>query len=206
MKSYRRAVIGVVAGASLLGTFGVASATHRDTGYSPCRPGTDDLRAGYDDVKDREDPRHELPTVYANGSPDEGSTEGNIGVCGGSTDNGTAQFVEVGNDADGPYLDHSDPPADVPAATTGTPADEFGTVNVGGDYVEVDGTEGNPASEEPGHSWLDGYASVGLTEHEGEPGICMSGDNDHDYYENEQPTWKDCNEELLAGAGSELTG
>ncbi|MGQ0831597.1 MAG: hypothetical protein ACT4OV_07955 [Microthrixaceae bacterium] len=206
--NYRKTVIAVVAGASLLGTFGVASATHRDPGYSPCRPGEDDLRVGYEDVKEREDPRHELPTIYANGAPESGDPEGNIGICGGSTEKGTAQYVEVGNNADGPYV-ASDPAAPVPADATAVPADatevpvgEEGSVNVGDDYVEVDGTKDNQPSEV--HPWLDGYVSAGLEEHNGGPGVCMGGDGNHELFEDpNSASWKDCNDELLAGDPTE---
>lgn len=200
--NYRRALIGVVASASLLGTAGAAHATHQDPGYSPCRPGEDDLRLGYSDEADRSDPRHELPTVYANGDPEGGSTEGNVGVCGGGSQGQPVQSIEVGNDADdGPYVDHTDPT--LPTAATNTPADDLGTVNVGEDHIEVDGTDGNKPSNT--HEWLDGYVSVGLTEHDEEPGICMSGDNNHEYYE-AQPQQKDCNEELLAAAAATVQG
>lgn len=105
---YRKALIGAVATASLLGTMGVAHANHLPDGqYSPCRTGMDDFHLGYEDTPDRSDPHHDLPTIYANGSPDEGSTEGSVGVCGGSGD--SAQFIEIGNNADGPYLANSDP-------------------------------------------------------------------------------------------------
>jgi len=203
---YRRAVIGVVAGASLLGTAGIAQATHQEPGYSPCRDTEDDLRLGYSDEGDQGDPRHELPTIYANGGPDSGA-EGNIGVCGGGSQGQDVQYVEVGNNAGGPYVSYSEPaaPVSAAAATPVVDVDGLGSVNVGDDYVEVDGDEGNPAAEELDPR-LDGYVSAGLTETaDGEPGICMSGDNNHDYYDT-QPQQKDCNEALVEAAVSELTG
>ena len=195
---YRRALLGVAASASLLGTAGVAHATHQDDPtYSPCRPGpvAGETRLGYSDEGDSDDPRHELPTIYAYG--DEGGSSGYAGICGGG--GGTdpeVQYLEVGGSVeDGPYVAHSD------ASTSGQPTDELGSATVGNDYVEVDGTEGNaPSGVVP---QLDGYLSAGLTEADGEPGVCASGDNDHDFYE-EHPTWKDCNEELPAGAAGEL--
>lgn len=203
---YRRAVIGVVAGASLLGTAGIAQATHQQPGYSPCRSTEDDLRLGYSDEGDQSDPRHELPTIYANGGPESGA-EGNIGVCGGGSQGQEIQYVEVGNDAEGPYVAFTEPapPVSAAAATPLVDVDGLGSVNVGDDYVEVDGDEGNPAAEELDPR-LDGYVSAGLTETaEGDPGVCMSGDNDHAYYDT-QPQQKDCNEALVEGAVSELTG
>lgn len=199
---HRRAMIGVITGASLLGTAGVAHATHQDPGYSPCRSTEDDLRLGYSDEGDQSDPRHELPTVYANGGPDDG-TNGNIGVCGGGSRGQEIQYVEVGNGAEGPYVDNSDPEAPVSATAAGIPVDGLGAVNVGEDYVEVDGEKDNPATTLDER--LDGYASAGLTEADDGPGVCMSGENNHAYYE-AQPQAKDCNEALVEAAVSELTG
>ena len=205
MLSYRRAVIGVVAGASLLGTFGVASATHQGPDYSPCRTSSDDVRLGYSDEGDQGDPRHELPTVYANGDPEGGSTEGNIGICGGGSRDQDVQSVEVGNRPGGPYVEHTDPAVPAAASAAGVPVEGLGSATVGDDYVEIDGEEDNPAAENVDER-LDGYVSAGLTETaEDQPGICMSGENDHDYYET-QPQQKDCNEALVTIVVSELTG
>lgn len=205
---HRSAVLGMTLAASLLGGVGVANATHRaeQPNYSPCRPeDPDETRLGYSDAGGQDDPQKDLPTIYAEGSA-EGSPSGHIGICGGGGgDEPDVQYVEVGNDnPDGELLHHSDPPAAVPAASStevvSVPGE--GAVNVGGDYVEIDGTEGNTASGT--HPWLDGYASAGLREADGGPGICASGDNDHAYYQDEQPQQKDCNEELLAAGLAEL--
>ena len=202
--NYRKTVIAVVAGASLLGTFGVASASHRaeEPNYSPCRPtDPDETRVGYTDAGGPDDPQKNLPTIYAKGDP--GTATGHIGICGGGGgDEPDVKFIEVGNDAEGPYVAHSDAPAGVPTEATPIPVGE-GSVNVGDDYVEVDGTEDNQPSEDV-HPWLDGYVSAGLTEHDGGPGVCMGGDGDHELFEDpNSASWKDCNEELLAGDPTE---
>lgn len=110
---YRRTVISMIAVASLAGTAGIAQATHREPGYSPCRPAgtTDDVRAGYSDDGAQGDPRHELPTVYANGDPQGGDLTGNVGACGGGGDDGHS--VEVGNDEDGAYYEAQGDPTTV---------------------------------------------------------------------------------------------
>lgn len=205
---YRKAIIGLAASASLLGSAGFAAANHipKDD-YSPCREGEDAFHTGYS----HDGPRSELPTVYGNAGQDTTPPNGHVGICSGNRHGHPNQepvrYVEAGIGDDGlPYVKGSAPEADgLPVATgsTSTPANEHGMVTVGDDYVEIDGTEDNAGSEEI-HSWLDGYASAGLTEDDGEPGICMSGDNNRDYYQNVQPQQRDCNEDLLAAGLGEL--
>jgi len=99
------ALAGLVAG----GLFGSAAfAGHSsEENYSPCRPtDADETRLGYEDTEDRDDIRHELPTIYAKGDPEAAS--GYIGMCGGGApaDNPSpVRYIEAGGSPeDGPYL------------------------------------------------------------------------------------------------------
>jgi len=201
---HRTALAALVAAASLLGTAGMAQAHHlQGDDYSPCREGQDDHHFGYSDEGLQDDSNRELPTIYANGDPSSGSLEGNIGICSGNRYGTPGQdpvrSLEIGNDADGPYVKGSSPETDpilegVPA-TAATAENELGAVNYGDDYVEVDGYPTNPAAGAIPQS--DGYISAGTHEHQDGPGVCMSGDNNRAYYHEDHPTWQDCNEGLV---------
>lgn len=212
---YRNTLVGFAAAATLLGTAGIAQAHHLHEGdYSTCRDGQDQHHLGYSDEGTRDDPARELPTIYANGNPE--TREGNIGICSGNrygTENQEpVRSLEIGNDSGGIYVAGQSPESDdllgaigMSGATPLAETDE-GSVNVGDDYVEVDGAEGNQASQN--HPYLDGYLSVGANDAGDGVEVCAGGDFNHEYYEvyegHDNYGEKSCNEQLLEDGAREL--
>lgn len=72
----------------------------------------------------------------------------------------------------------------------------FGRVeSSGGAEIQVDGASDSPLTA--AHPWAGGYVALTGNGNNGEPGICASGENDYWYYQWDNQTSRDCNEQLF---------